>query len=162
MQELEKLVLIIPEYHTEKFEREFGNLIFPHIKTLVVSPYCDFAARSCPNLQTMSSNGWPFKESRKYDSFYRNHTTNFIRTAGNVPNLTRLEIDEYWDSERLDGEIDLLIMGVSLLADYLPAVFQAVPGIPSLALNIAVEQAWRDDGLSVFSLSSPQPRLHIG
>jgi hypothetical protein len=55
----------------------------------------------------------------------------------------------------------LLIAGVSLPADYLPAVFQAVPEIPSLALNIAVESAWSDDGLSVSSLPSPQSRLHI-
>lgn len=105
MQELEKLVLVIPEYHTEKFERGFRNLTFPHIKTLVVGPYCDFAARSCPNLQILSSNDWPFKESHRYGYHHRNHTMNLIRTAGNVPNLTRLEIDEYWNSERLDGEI---------------------------------------------------------
>jgi hypothetical protein len=55
----------------------------------------------------------------------------------------------------------MLITGVSLLADYLPAVFQAVPRIPSLALNIAVESPWGDNGLSVSSLSSPQSRLHI-
>jgi hypothetical protein len=104
MQELEKLVLVIPEYHTEKFEREFRNLIFPHIKALVVGAYCDFAARSCPNLRIMSSNGSPFTKSRRYGY---NHTTNLIRTAGKVPNLTRLEIDEYWNRERLEGEIDL-------------------------------------------------------
>jgi hypothetical protein len=108
MQKLEKLVIVIPEYHTANFEAEFTNLVFPQVKTLVVGPYCDFAARSCPNLQIMSSNGWPFKESHRYGYLHRNQTMNLIRAAGNVLNLTRLEIDEYWNPERLDGKIKLI------------------------------------------------------
>jgi len=112
MHRLEKLALIIPEDHTEQFEREFRNITFPHIQTLVVGPYCDFAARSCPNLQIMSSNGWPFKYSHRYGYLHRNHTLNLIQTAGDVRNLTRLEIDENWNSERLDGEVDLTDHGL--------------------------------------------------
>jgi hypothetical protein len=61
----------------------------------------------------------------------------------------------------LTVKLTFLITGISLPADYLLAVFQAVPEIPSLALNIAVEPAWSDHGLSVSSPSSPQFRLHI-
>jgi hypothetical protein len=98
-------VLVIPEYHTAQFEAEFEDLVFPHIKTLVVGSYCDFAARLCPNLQTISSNGWLFKESRR--NGYRNHTFSLIRAAASVPNVTRLEINDYWDPESLGGKIQL-------------------------------------------------------
>ena len=113
MLELEKLVLVIPEYHTEVFEAEFANLVLPHVRTLVVGPYCDFAARLCPTLQNMSSNGWPFLHSHKSGYRYRNHTLNLVRAASNVPNLTRLEIEERWNAERLEGKINLIDYGYS-------------------------------------------------
>ena len=106
MQDLERLVLVIPEYHTGQFESEFTNLSFPHVKTLVVGPYCDFAATLCPNVQRFSSNGWSFKDSHVHGYIHRNHTINFVQAAGSVPNLTRLELDEYWNAERLNGKID--------------------------------------------------------
>lgn len=61
----------------------------------------------------------------------------------------------------LTVKLTFLITGISLPTDYLLAVFQAVPEIPSLALNIAIESSWSDNGLSVSSLSSPQSRLCI-
>ena len=106
MQVLEKIVLVIPEYHTAEFETEFTNLTLSHVRTLVVGPYCEFATKLCPNLQILSSNGWPFKDSHRYGFITRNHTVNLIQAAGNVPNLTRLEIDEYWNAERLNGKTD--------------------------------------------------------
>lgn len=113
IQELEQLVLVIPEFHTAPFEASLTNLMFPHVRSLVVGPYCDFAAKLCPNLQTFSSNGWHFKEAHR--DGYQNHTMRLIREAAVVPNLTRFEINAYWDSENLGGKIQVVGQAYSFL-----------------------------------------------
>jgi len=45
----------------------------------------------------------------------------------------------------------ILIMDVCLGANRLADVLEAVPDIPSLALNMVVASSWRDDSFSVIS-----------
>jgi hypothetical protein len=103
MQKLEAFTLVIPGHHTEVFAPHFKDIVLPEVETLVVGSYCDFAVSSCPNVQTISSDGWPWLHSHRYGYGHRNHTYDLIEAAGHAQKLKRLEINAWWPPEMLDG-----------------------------------------------------------
>ena len=102
------MVLVFPEYCTDEFNAKLANLSFPHVKTLIVGPHGEFATKLCPNLQTLSSNGRPFKDWFRSGYVDQSQAFNLVRAAGDVSNLTRLEIDTYWNVEHLAGTINIV------------------------------------------------------
>ena len=119
MQKLEKLVLVVPEHHTAIFASEIAKAEFalPAVRTLVVGPFCDFAVQLCPNVTTVSSNGWSGLHTKLGGYSDRAHTRDLIKAAGKAPKVTRLEIMEWW-------QVDLV-----------EAIHKALPHLTNLALD---------------------------
>ena len=119
MTELEKLVLVIPEFYTDIFASEFisRNISLPGVHTLAVGPFCDFALRMCPNVQRVSSNGYRWLHSRRADYMAREHTLALIKAAGDATNVTDLEIMEHWNVPQVQ------------------AILETIPDLPSLTLG---------------------------
>ena len=99
MENLEKLVLEIPEYHSPLFEIAFkrAGLILPNVRTLKLAPFCEFAIALCPNVRTISTNGWRWVGAKRADASQGEHTLRLFRAAGNAPKLEYMETTERWN-----------------------------------------------------------------
>ena len=119
MPQLQKLVLVIPEYHTEIFAKTISGfkVSLPAVHTLVVGPFCDFAVQICPSVTTVANNGWNALHSRRGDAKSLQHTRDIIAAAGSARRLVSLEIMAWW-------EVDLI-----------EAIHDSVPGLRRLALD---------------------------
>ena len=108
MNKLTKLVLVFPEFHIEIFQKVFEKeqMVFPHVVTLVAGPYCEFMVAMCPNVRTVSSNGWTWlhSERQKKKEVRREHTLNLIDAASKAEKVTRLEIMEWWTVNLMRGK----------------------------------------------------------
>lgn len=128
---LEKLVLVIPEFHTDVFASEFAsmNISLPKIHTLAVGPLCNFAVKVCPNVQTVAGNGYHWRRTRRADYWEREHTLALIRAAGAAGNVTTLEINDSWSVPLVEAILTALpdlpslnLAGDNYIADLLPTL----------------------------------------
>ena len=111
LQRVEKLVLVIPEYHTSIFSTEIANLGFrlPTVRTLVVGPLCEFAISLCPNVGTISSNGWNWLHAKAGNRSARTHTQRLIAAASEAAAMvTRFEMMEQWTVDLVEALHDAL------------------------------------------------------
>ena len=111
LQRVEKLVLVIPEHHINIFSTEIAKAGFslPTVRTLVVGPFCDFAVSLCPNVDTISSNGWVWLHPKSADRSARTHTRRLIAAVGEVGvTLKRFEMMERWTVDLVEGLHDAL------------------------------------------------------
>ena len=97
---LEKLVLRIPDRHIDVFEKKLIDARFPNVRTLVVGPFCEFAVRLCPNLTTLSSNGWAWSMTERRSENV-SHTERLIMAAASAEKLVNLNIDQQLEPEQL-------------------------------------------------------------
>jgi hypothetical protein len=103
---LNKLVLVVPEFHVDAFETAFRdiNLIFPEVTTVVVGPYCDFVLPMVPNVSTVATNGWQWLHSKRAVSLqHREHTTRIVAAAAKLKALKRFESMEWWTDSQVKG-----------------------------------------------------------
>lgn len=119
MPQLQKLVLVVPEHHTDVFAKTFSesDIVLPAVHTLVVGPYCDFAVRLCPNVTAIANNGWNALHATRGDRPPLQHTCDLIVAAGSAHRLESLEIMEWW-------RVDLV-----------EAIHDSVPHLKRLALD---------------------------
>ena len=119
MPQLQKLVIVIPERHTDIFARAIGgfNVCLPAMHTFVVGPFCDFAVQICSRVTTIVNNEWNALYARRGDRPSLQHTRNFIAAAGSAPRLESLEIMAWWES------------------DLVEAIHDSVPNLRKLALD---------------------------
>ncbi|KAL9631092.1 MAG: hypothetical protein Q9204_004394 [Flavoplaca sp. TL-2023a] len=115
---LQKLMLIIPDHHTDIFKRAFqtSNNSFESIRTLVLGPHLDWIIAKCPNAETISTRDWRWLRSGVGGGHDHQHSTNLIKAAGRAKHLGRFELINRWKHAHLQ------------------AVFQAMPQIHTLAM----------------------------
>jgi hypothetical protein len=97
MPDLDKLSLVIPEYHTDIFAVEFKaqNLSLPSVKTVALGSFCEFALQHCPNVETVSSSGYRFSHSIRGDLWPRKvHASQLIVAAGKMKHLKYFEMHQ--------------------------------------------------------------------
>jgi hypothetical protein len=111
MKMLENLELDIPEYHTDAFADVFdeANLSLPSVKKLVLGSYNDFMVKHCPNVETISSNGWVFLHSKRgvafpADSNHPEHASMLVGKAAEASKLTYFEMSQLWTAAQLEGQ----------------------------------------------------------
>ena len=119
MPQLQKLVLVIPEHHTDIFAKTISgfNVVLPAVHTLVAGPFCDFAVHICPSVTRIANNGWSALYAERGHRPSLQHTRDLIAAAGSAPRLESLEIMEWW-------EVDLV-----------EAIHDSVPNLRRLALD---------------------------
>lgn len=98
-QKLQKLVLVIPEHHTEAFRRAFeaGTRSFPGIRTLVLGPHVEWIVPMCPNVEVISTHDRRWLRSDYYRDADRRHSLALIKAAGRAEKLRRFDMTECWD-----------------------------------------------------------------
>lgn len=111
MRRLENLELAIPEYHTDNFADVFdeASLCLPNVKKLVLGSYNDFMVKHCPNVETISSNGWVFLHSSRGTSsstspYIPKNATRLVEKAGDASKLTYFEMSQWWTAAQLEGQ----------------------------------------------------------
>ena len=113
MSRLEKLVFVVPEYHTSLFEEAFrhSELIMPSVDILVVGPYCEFMVAICPNVTIVSNNGyqWLPSDRARDNNRVKDHSMKLIRAAGASSKLRHFEMMESWEVGLLEGILLLLL-----------------------------------------------------
>ena len=119
MPKLEKLVLVIPEHHTNDFADAFARakITLSGVHTLVVGTFCDFAVPLCHNVTTISNNGWSWLHTEAGKSSGQEHTRALIKAAGRAPKISNLQLMNWWT-------IDLV-----------KAIHEALPYLPRLTLD---------------------------
>ena len=120
MPQLQELVLVIPEHHTDIFIKTISvsKIILPAVHTLMAGPFCDFAVQLCPNVTTIANNGWNALHAKRGDRPSLQHTRDLIAVAGSAPRFENLEIMAWW-------EVDLV-----------EAIHDSVPNLRRLALDV--------------------------
>ena len=115
-------MLQIPERLTSLFADEIAKdgITLPRVHTLVVGPYCDFAVSICPNVTAISNYGLRSFRTSLRSELDKQPTRNLIKAAGAAPNVTNLEITEWWQVELVE------------------AIHEALPHLPSLSLQVEV------------------------
>jgi hypothetical protein len=111
MKQLENLELAIPEYHTDNFADVFdeANLSLPKVKRLVLGSFNDFMIKHCPNVETISSNGWVFLHSTRSsttssDSSKSENAARLVNKAGEASKLTYFEMSQWWTAAQVEGQ----------------------------------------------------------
>ena len=151
---LEKLTLIIPEYHTEIFRTTFqkANTSFPSVRTLVLGPHMDWVIAMCPNVERISTHDWRWLHSNVDGQYSHQHSTDLINSAGQATNLRHFDMSEWWTLAQLEN------------------VHHAMPGISSLAmtggmyndrLEVLLPMLSRFQNLTSLVLA-PAFNLHVG
>lgn len=135
---LEKFVFRVPEYHLEPFEKAFHQtkILIPNLKDLVVGPYCDFFVAICPNVNNISSNGlqWLHSGRARKGEEIREESMRLIKAAGTASKLQHFQIKEWWTLPLVKGERSIVYPMFACSLTFL-ALLEAVPGIPSLAME---------------------------
>jgi len=105
MGKLTKVVLVIPEFHTDVFEAAFkgAEIVLPKVDALVLGPYCEFMVGMCPNVTAISTYGLKWLRSERSKRLGEN-TINLINIVSAASNVTRLEIKDYWKPDLLNCE----------------------------------------------------------
>lgn len=108
---LQKLVLVIPEYHTAAFADAFsrGEVTLPTVKTLVLGPYLEFVIASCPNVVAISGDGWRWVHSKRQreERGNRHHSLQLIKAAGRAQKLHHFQILDWWELPLIEGRLYL-------------------------------------------------------
>jgi hypothetical protein len=109
MKKLETIDLNIPKYHAEDFANVFdeADLHLPNIKTLIVAQHNDFIVRHCPNVETITSNGYSFLNPmriRRRTPESPVSTDNLITSAGQAKSLSYFEMSQFWRVGQLEGQ----------------------------------------------------------
>jgi hypothetical protein len=105
MQDLDKLSLAIPEYQTDAFAAEFTarKLSLPNVKTVALGSFCDFAVQHCPNVETVSSNGYQFLHSERGRAWpLKIHATQLVVAASKMKHLKYFEMMDRWKPEQVE------------------------------------------------------------
>lgn len=112
MPRLEKLVFVIPDYHTEWFEQaiQHAELVMPSVDALVVGPYCEFMVAVCPNVDVISTNGSRWLHSRTRYFGREHYSMKLIKAAGTAVRLRHFEMTEWWEIILLEGTLLLLLL----------------------------------------------------
>lgn len=100
---LEVLVLTIPEHQTSGFATAFysANVTLPSVKTLLLSPHMEFVVEMCPNVESISTSGYPWNH-RCIDSECNGHySIGLIEAASRMPRLRHFEMLEDWNKSLL-------------------------------------------------------------
>ena len=118
MPQLQKLVLVIPEHHTDIFVKAMSKfkISLPAVHTLVIGPYCDFAVHICPNVTTIAYNGWSARHAKRGEERSLQLTRDLIVAAGSARRLESLEI-------------------MAWKVDVVEAIRDSAPGLRKLALG---------------------------
>ena len=120
MSHLEKLVFVVPEYHTGLFEEAFrhAELMMSSVDILVVGPYCESMVAICPNVTIVSTNGWQWLHSDRARDSSRNkdHSIKLIKAAGAASKLRHFEMMEWWEVGLLEGIV--LVTVIRQLTQY--------------------------------------------
>lgn len=105
MNQLEKLELIVPGHHATSFAEDFAKeqVTFPKVHTLVISPFCDCAVKSCPNLKTIATGSWNWSSMTRDRYKGDKHTFDLIKAAGTAPQLNNLYLLVRWDVPLLEA-----------------------------------------------------------
>ena len=119
MSQLQKLVLVIPEHHTDIFAKTISRskISLPAVHTVVVGPFCDFAIQMCPKVTAIANNGWMALRATRGGRMSVQHTRDIIAAAGTARRLESLNITARW-------EVDLVA-----------AIHESVPGLRRLTLG---------------------------
>ena len=120
LKKLEKLTLILPEYHTEVFRTTFqkANASFANVQILVLGPHKDWVIAMCSNVETVSTHDWRWLHSNVDGRYKHQHSTDLIKSAGRATNPRHFEMIEWWTLAQLES------------------VYHAMPGISSLAMTV--------------------------
>ncbi|KAI4277758.1 MAG: hypothetical protein LQ337_001515 [Flavoplaca oasis] len=115
---LQKLMLIIPDHHTDIFKRTFqtSDNSFESVRKLVLGPHMEWIIAKCPNAETISTRDWRWLHSNVNGKHDHQHSTNLIKAAGRAKHLRHFELINRWTHGQLQ------------------AVFQAMPQIHTLAM----------------------------
>lgn len=103
MPKLSKLHLSVAMEYVEDFTNVFeeASLTLPNIKTLVIGRFNDFIIRHCPNVQTISTNGYSFQGA---DKFKLDLSSHLINEASKPVHLTYFEMNLIWRTGKLEGQ----------------------------------------------------------
>ena len=102
---------MIPEHHATIFSTEIAKAGFKllTVRTLVVGPFCDFAVSLCPNVNTISSNGWNWLHTESSNRSAHAHTRQLIAAMGEVAaTVMRFEMMEWWTVDLVEALHDNL------------------------------------------------------
>lgn len=118
LEKLEKLTLIIPEYHTEIFRKTFekANATFPGVHTLVLGPHMDWIIAMCPHVETVSTHDWRWLHFNVDGDYKYRHSTDLIKSAGGATTLRHFEMMGWWTLAQLEN------------------VHRGMPGLQNLAM----------------------------
>ena len=118
LKNVERLTLILPEYHTETFRTTFeaANATFPSVRTLALGPHMDWIIAMCPNVTAVSSHDSRWLHSNVDGNYKHRHSTNLITSAGRASHLQHFEMHEWWTLTQLE------------------TVYHSIPSISSLAM----------------------------
>lgn len=110
MPKLKRLIISLPEYHTEAFAAPFmdRNVSLDTVKVVGVGAFCDFVIGHCPDVQTVSTIDWTFLHSkRRYDDDLesdddrRPHASLLIKAAGEAKNVSHFELIQSWSGKQV-------------------------------------------------------------
>ena len=106
--QLEKLELVIPEPYTDLIEAEFRRttLRFAGLHTLILSPYMQWMVDLTPNIKSLSTQGWPWKDTkaRGKDKYSHKYSYMLMEAAGRLEKLEQFLMDEHWQLDMVEGK----------------------------------------------------------
>ena len=103
LRRLEKLVLVIPEHHTETFRKAFedSKVALPNVRCLVLGPHMDWIAEMCPNVEVIATHDWRWLHSNVDGDYKHRHSFDLIKAAGFAEKLRHFEMMEWWERRHL-------------------------------------------------------------
>lgn len=94
MSQLQKLVFVVPEHHSDLFGEAFryAELVVPSVDVLVVGPHCEFMVAICPNVTMICGK--------------RQHSMNLMKAAGAASKLRHFEMTQSWEISSLEALLE--------------------------------------------------------
>ncbi|KAI0343037.1 hypothetical protein BDW22DRAFT_1356606 [Trametopsis cervina] len=156
---LEKLTIVIDEGQAPVFEAAFAarSPVFTHIRRLVVSPYNDYVAKYCPNVQVFSATEIWYS---RHDDYWNecDHSLRMIKQAAGLSDLKCFILGGQWNLHLMTALqesiplINTLVISTTLLGadftfhdfvDHLSTLGVEVLSVPEVAdLNLGFSPAW--------------------
>lgn len=101
MSQLQKLVFVVPQHHSDLFGEAFryAELVVPSVDVLVVGPHCEFMVAICPNVTIIYGK--------------RQHSMNLMKAAGAASKLRHFEMTQSWEISSPEGIRFYLLLGLS-------------------------------------------------
>ena len=104
---LKTVHLNIDEFHVDIIARFTlsAKISLPTIETVVLGPYNEFLISHCPNLTSISANGWTFVHSKRSleNTHYCDHSHRLILAAAEATKLEHFSMDDCWSVVKLQG-----------------------------------------------------------